>query len=131
MSIPTSHLVLPSGAELSNLRYDPLAGCYAAAAFFPPSAGMFRGHFPGDAIAPGYCLLELILGVLMASGQVCMFKTIELAKFHLPVCPGDRLDVDIQLLPGETNGFACVAAVRRGDQLVLEFSGLLAASQNG
>ncbi len=129
MSINPDHRTASSGAELSNLSCNPQSGRYCAATYFPPTADMFRGHFPGDAIAPGYCLLELILDLLTASGCPLAFKTIHIAKFHQPVVPGDRLDVDIQLQPGTADVFAVDAVLRRSDQIVLELSGVLSATQ--
>ncbi len=120
-----------SGAVLSNLRRDTSSGSYGARAHFPSTAAVFQGHFPGDAIAPGYCLLNLILDTLMAGGHALEFKTIDWAKFYHPVLPGDVLDVDIHIQPHAAGGFACEATLRLRDQLILDFSGSLAESQNG
>jgi 3-hydroxymyristoyl/3-hydroxydecanoyl-(acyl carrier protein) dehydratase len=92
---------------------------------------MFQGHFPGDAIAPGYCLLELISEVLTASAHKPTIKTIQQAKFHHPLRPGDCLDIDICLEPATPTGLPCEAMLRCGDQLILEFSGTFAESQYG
>lgn len=123
--------VTHSGAMLSNLKRDTSSGGYSADARFPFTAAVFRGHFPGDAIVPGYCLLDLILDVLTTSGHAMIFKTIDWAKFYQPVLPGDVVEVNIRIAPSAVGEFACEAALRLRDQLILDFSGSLAMCQNG
>ncbi len=131
MSVEPVNWVPLSGAMISNLRRDISSGDFRADAHFPSTASVFRGHFPGDAIAPGYCLLDLILDVLTASGHALTFKTIDWAKFYQPVLPGDVVTVNIHLSSNPADQFACEATLRLRDQLILDFSGSLTLRQNG
>ncbi|MGC8559902.1 MAG: hypothetical protein ACP5O1_04405 [Phycisphaerae bacterium] len=122
---------LPSGIELSNLQQEVTSHHYRANAHFPPDVIMFSGHFPGDPIVPGHCLLELVLDVLKSFGYRLEFKTIHRAKFHLPVRPGDVCSIDILLAPDAEDTLAVDGTLQRENQPVLEVSAVLAASQNG
>ena len=120
-----------SGVEWSDLRRQPGDSCHCATAYFKPDAPMFDGHFPGDAIVPGYCLLALILDMLQLFGHRLEFKNIHFAKFHQPVRPGDRCEVQVRLEACSGCEWSAQGAIERRDQVVLEFSAVLEASQNG
>ena len=127
MSDPHRGARLPSGIELSNLQQDAASHRYCATAHFPPDAIMFKGHFPGDPIAPGYCLLELVLEILQSFGFPLEFKTIQSAKFHLPVRPGDECTMEIHLTHQTHDTFAADGTLQRENQPVLEVTAVLAS----
>ena len=138
MSDPHRGAHLPSGIELSNLEQDAASQRYRATAYFPPDAIMFKGHFPGDPIAPGHCLLELVLEILQSFGFPIEYKTIQSVKFYLPVRPGDESTMEIDMTPQTHGTFAADVTLQRENQPVLEVSavlapccGPLAASQKG
>ena len=66
----------------------------------------FQGHFPGDPIMPGVLQLEALaqLGALMmlrseeAKGKLMVFAGIDGVRFRRIVIPGDRLDLECELL---------------------------------
>jgi UDP-N-acetylglucosamine acyltransferase len=67
----------------------------------------FQGHFPGAPLMPGVLMLEaltqastlLLLGEAGASEAATVrLRGVDDAKFRRHVVPGDRLDVDVQLL---------------------------------
>ncbi len=138
MRDPHCTVRLPSGIELSNLEQDAASQRYRATAHFPPDAIMFKGHFPGDPIAPGHCLLELVLEILQSFGYRLEYKTIQSVKFHLPVRPGDGCTMEIHLTSQGHGTFAADGTLQKENQPVLEVSavlapccGALAASQKG
>jgi 3-hydroxyacyl-[acyl-carrier-protein] dehydratase len=66
----------------------------------------FQGHFPGDPIMPGVPQLEALaqLGALMmlqsehGKGKLMVFAGIDNVRFRRIVVPGDRLDLECELL---------------------------------
>ena len=61
----------------------------------------FPGHFPGRPVLPGVVLLDRVARALgRAAGAGAQVTGIRLAKFHLPVLPGDKLHVEL-LAKGE------------------------------
>ncbi len=138
MRDPPCTVRLPSGIELSNREQDAASQRYRATAHFPPDAIMFKGHFPGDPVAPGHCLLELVLEILQSFGYRLEYKTIQSVKFHLPVRPGEGCTMEIHLTPETAGAFTANGTLQRDGHLVLEVSavlapccGALAASQKG
>jgi acyl-coenzyme A synthetase/AMP-(fatty) acid ligase len=71
------------------------------------------GHFPGDAIVPGAVLLDELVAAIVPNGWI---GTIETAKFHHPVRPGDTLTVTHRT-DGAATRFEC--RLSGSEQLVL------------
>ena len=69
----------------------------------------FQGHFPGNPIMPGVLILEamaqssVVMGILLAEkreekNQAIYFASIDKARFRRPVVPGDRLEIEVQMV---------------------------------
>jgi 3-hydroxyacyl-[acyl-carrier-protein] dehydratase len=66
----------------------------------------FQGHFPGQPIMPGVYMIEalaqlggtLILGQRDFGRRIAVLAGIDKAKFRRPVVPGDRLDMEVNML---------------------------------
>jgi 3-hydroxymyristoyl/3-hydroxydecanoyl-(acyl carrier protein) dehydratase len=70
-------------------------GSCSARLTFPPEFVGFQGHFPGNPILPGVCLIEAVLGVLeSAHGKPLRLKKVASAKFREPVKPGQPIVID-------------------------------------
>ena len=66
---------------------------------------VFQGHFPGHAIFPGVLICEAMAqlgGVLLLTGEnkgkLAYFAAMNNVRFKKPVVPGDRLDMEVELL---------------------------------
>jgi len=81
----------------------------------------FLGHFPEHAVMPGTLIVEAIgqaasilfaktTGTGMQPGEFLVLGSINDMRFLVPVVPGNRLDIEIQVLKF-IEGFALVEAV--------------------
>ncbi|WP_416305663.1 3-hydroxyacyl-ACP dehydratase FabZ [Neptunicella sp. SCSIO 80796] len=91
----------------------------------------FMGHFPGKPIFPGVLILEALAqaaGVLgfksvAHNDELYLYAGIDKARFKHPVVPGDRMDLDVELIK-ERRGiwkFAGVASVNGKEACSAEF----------
>jgi 3-hydroxyacyl-[acyl-carrier-protein] dehydratase len=72
-----------------------------------------NGHFPGRPIMPGVLIIEALaqIGGILAyasepfdsSSSLMYFLGIDKAKFRHTVTPGDRLDLEVQVIQHRTN----------------------------
>jgi 3-hydroxyacyl-[acyl-carrier-protein] dehydratase len=66
----------------------------------------FQGHFPNDPIMPGVLQLEALaqLGAILmgslpeAKGRLIVFAGIDKVRFRRMVTPGDRLDMEVEIM---------------------------------
>ncbi|HMV38310.1 3-hydroxyacyl-ACP dehydratase FabZ [Plasticicumulans sp.] len=89
----------------------------------------FQGHFPQQPVMPGVLILEALAqatGILAfkTSGQLpeddstYYFVGIDNARFKQPVCPGDRLLLDVRLLKTRRGIWVFSAEARVDDKVV-------------
>jgi 3-hydroxyacyl-[acyl-carrier-protein] dehydratase len=68
----------------------------------------FQGHFPGRPVMPGVLIVEAVaqaggllaymsLG-LQSAGRVAYVMGMDKVKFRQPVVPGDRLDMNVEII---------------------------------
>ena len=66
----------------------------------------FQGHFPGNPIMPGVlqveamaqCSAPLILTLDKYKGKLCLFASMDNVRFKNSVLPGDKFEMEIELL---------------------------------
>jgi 3-hydroxyacyl-[acyl-carrier-protein] dehydratase len=88
----------------------------------------FLGHFPGHPVMPGVLIIEAMAqaaGVLVwesvrpeERGFILYLAGVEKARFKRPAKPGDRLDLDVELLLHRRNLWRFNATAKVGADLV-------------
>lgn len=89
----------------------------------------FLGHFPEHAVMPGTLIVEAVgqsasilfsktTGTGIQPGEFLVLGTINEMRFLVPVVPGNRLEMDIQVLKF-IEGFALIEAVATVDGTVV------------
>jgi len=86
---------IKQGLRLNEpLASDVFAGSLVLDSDFPG----FQGHFPGNPILPGACLIEAAVQ-LISSGtrQDLLLAEVERVKFFSPVKPGEEVKLDFNI----------------------------------
>lgn len=81
-------------AHLQNVELAPGGAC--ATVEFTPDFPGFGGHFEGNPVVPGVCLMEAAL-VLLARliGGTPALKEVRQVKFFRPLVPGDAVKMEL------------------------------------
>jgi len=63
----------------------------------PADHPSLSGHFPGQPIAPGVLLLDMIAAEIRRAHSGARLMSIPVAKFHRAVKPGEAVDVTVDI----------------------------------
>lgn len=87
---------------------------------FEKDHAIFKGHFPGQPVVPGVCMLMLVKEILAASlGQSFVFSDVPQMKFLTMINPGQHPEVDVQILLKKADeGKTIVEATLRKEETV-------------
>lgn len=107
--------------------------------FVAPELDVFRGHYPEQPVLPGVLLCEAAMqagavlialqaGDAQATNRVPVATRINNVKFRQMVRPGDRLDIDVELIERLADAFFLKATIKVGGKTAaqLEFACTLA-----
>lgn len=94
----------------------------------------FLGHFPERAVMPGTLIVEAMgqsasilfsrsTGTGVRAGEFLVLGSINETKFLVPVVPGNRMEIDVEVLKF-VEGLALVEAVARVDGIIVAKSKL-------
>ena len=78
---------------------------YACVVEFDPDFTGFAGHFEGNPIVPGVCLIEAAR-VIAEEATATQLRTTQIAqcRFRRPVCAGENADATLKITDSETPG---------------------------
>jgi 3-hydroxyacyl-[acyl-carrier-protein] dehydratase len=90
----------------------------------------FPGHFPGRPIFPGVLILEALAQLVAvlayasepfdSSQKVMYFMGIDRARFRTPVVPGDRMELEVEVVQRKSNIWKCSGTARVDEALCAE-----------
>ena len=99
------------------------AGMVSLEFLYPPSFTGFQGHFPGDPILPGVCILQsLRMGLEEAWRIPLRLLEVGNAKFIVPTRPGDKLLYTVRESARDDVSVSTKTKVTRDGERVAEFS---------
>lgn len=94
-------------------------------------AGLFKGHFPGQPVAPGVCLLGLVKEALAQElGMPLRYQQIKDCKFLFPVTPALQGDLRLACKVEGQDGplLKVTALLETADKKVMKLKASLARS---
>lgn len=105
---------------MSGLRAEA-DGSLSARFTFPEDFVGFEGHFPGKKILPGVCQIDCLLSMLEGStGKKALLKEVVMAKFILPVFPGEEISFSSKSSVEEAGRLVVKASSRKGGERASE-----------
>ena len=100
--------------------FEAADGVVKSRLLFPDDFIGFQGHFPDKKVLPGVCQIQSALAaVAKARRQQVVLKEITLAKYFLPVGPGEEIQCVCSDV-AETGEFTIKAAITKGTVKVSE-----------
>lgn len=91
---------------------------------------IFEGHFPGQPVVPGVCLMQIVHEVaetVLGSGRLKLLRADQL-KFIAPIDPGKAgvLEMKLDCKRGEDGRVQVVASLSDDGKLCFKFNGVFA-----
>lgn len=78
--------------QVVTVETPPQDGAFCASFCFPPSFAGFDGHFPGQPVLPGVCLIQAVwVAAELALGRKMDLVEMVLAKFVAVALPDEML----------------------------------------
>lgn len=99
-------------------------GTIAAALKLNPRHRIFEGHFPGQPVVPGVCMVQMIKEILETiAGKSLMLKQSDYIKFLSVINPVEEkpVNVSIQCTDKEKEGIHIVASLHCEERICLKF----------
>lgn len=99
---------------------------------FPAGFSGFKGHFDGNPVLPGVCMVRALLVAREACGRPAVSLTsISSAKWYVPVKPGEELEIAARERENGSLTAQIRARVSRGGQKVADLVLDVARSDGG
>jgi 3-hydroxyacyl-[acyl-carrier-protein] dehydratase len=96
----------------------PRGESFAAEFALPPDFAGFRGHFAGNPVMPGVCIIAaVLLGAETTLGCPLRLARLTASKFYSPVLPNLRVDLEAAISAHET-GYQVKARLSAGGRKV-------------
>jgi 3-hydroxyacyl-[acyl-carrier-protein] dehydratase len=88
---------------------------------------IFEGHFPGQPVVPGACMLQLVKDVLADNfNNSFRLEKADNLKFISMIVPQENQDISLNIAykPAENNRLTVVAKLMDGDKICFKFQGV-------
>ena len=113
------------GSLYSVVSVDQSEGSIAAELMLNADNDIFKGHFPGQPVLPGACMLQILKEVLEdALNKKLRLKKADQMKFLLPVDPGKSRALKLSIAYViESDIYAVTAAMNTAEGPCFKFKG--------
>ncbi len=93
---------------------------------FNPRHDIFRGHFPGQPVVPGVCMIQIVKETLeMACGQKLLLRHGQQIKFLRLIVPDAAQDISINISWKETeDGYVTQASFKNDSEILFKLTGV-------
>lgn len=94
-----------------------------------PAHAIFEGHFPGQPVVPGVCLMQMVKEIAeKVLGKETRLVKADQIKFLAPLIPAENqpLHMELKFRVGENSGTGVDAQLVNETTLVFKFKGLFA-----
>ena len=87
---------------------------------------IFNGHFPGNPVMPGACMLQLVQDILKRFELPYRLKKADYLKFMAMVTPGGQNNLQLKLThkPADGVGIAVAASLVNNNAVCFKFQGV-------
>ncbi|WP_118951478.1 hotdog family protein [Taibaiella helva] len=95
-----------------------------------PEHDIFRGHFPGQPVVPGVCMVQIVKELLeQQTGRRLLFRKGHQLKFLQLLIPAAADEIEVNLAWKEEDGqYPCTADFKRNGEAIFKLSGLFTVS---
>lgn len=109
---------------LSSMTAD--AGQINAQVYINPEHDIFQGHFPGQPVVPGVCMIQIVKELAeQATGRKLLLRQGHQIKFLQLLVPeqATAIQVSVKLNPIAENEISVTAAFQKGEENIFKLSG--------
>lgn len=95
-----------------------------------PEHAIFKGHFPGNPVLPGVCMIQIIKDVFSnARGRNVRLITVQQVKFLEIIVPEaeSMLMLNIRWVATESGQWQVQADMKKGEKIFCKFKGIFSA----
>jgi len=95
-----------------------------------PEHDIFRGHFPGQPVVPGVCMVQIVKELLeQQTGRRLLFRKGHQLKFLQLLVPAAEEEIEVNLAWKEEDGqYPCTADFKKNGEAIFKLSGLFTVS---
>ena len=96
-----------------------------------PECEVYKGHFPGYAVSPGVCNIEMLKECAEeAAGRALLLKEIKSCRLTTLVTPQTHPEAEVRItLTEEDEEYQLVATLGKGTEVYLSLKATLAANE--
>jgi len=109
---------------IANMRDNHRAddGCCEAVFYFSEDFVAFKGHFPGNSVVPGICLIQSVV-VMLENFYKARFivHKVTAAKFFAPVTACQEVFFQAVLCEQGSENFTVLVRISRQEQKIAQF----------
>ena len=119
--------------DFYHIQQQEISGNECSASFFlHPEHAIFKGHFPGNPVLPGVCMIQMIKDVFSDTiGIKTHIRTIHQVKFLELIVPEAETVLQLYLhwTTTEPGQWQVQADLKKGEKVFCKFKGIFVEAQ--
>jgi len=115
-------MILQKSDFYSTISFNATADHIAATVQINPEHAIFEGHFPGQPVVPGVCMLQMVKELAeKASEKKLQLRKVAQVKYLQVLVP--KWDNPIRLQIDWKDALSFAATIQREEQIIMKMSG--------